>query len=222
MEERVAQFQAAAEARLPPAKLAKEVATLQRFLHRNQDHRFTEREKAKLFTAIQAHYANPAASSGAPKLGRAVAAEAPATALHAAAAVAAARTDAADADAEGSGNGPLVLGLIEDALKMPFTVFSTAQKLQLLKWLDTLQGAAGGGRGTAAAALAVIRLSVIDIGADGYLTLIDDDGVTRSDVSVAPNSAPAKGIGAALARGDDVTVAVRGTEIQSWQVEPVG
>lgn len=114
MEERVAAFQAAAEARMSGEKLAKEIQSLRRFLHRNQDHRFTEREKSKLFTAIQVHYSNPAASARGG---------------------AATGSDGDDGDSDDS----LVQGLIEDALKMPFTVFSTTQKQQLLKWLDALQ-----------------------------------------------------------------------------------
>lgn len=61
MEERVHQFHETAEKRLEGAKLASEIATLRRFLFKNQEYRFSEREKQKLFTAVQVHYANPAA-----------------------------------------------------------------------------------------------------------------------------------------------------------------
>lgn len=56
MEARVQQFQtdsaAAAAASSPPAKVAKEIATLRRFLHRNQTHRFSDKEQTYLFQVM--------------------------------------------------------------------------------------------------------------------------------------------------------------------------
>jgi hypothetical protein len=39
-----------------------------------------------------------------------------------------------------------VLSLVEDALKMPFTVFTTSQKKTMLKWLDKLRPDIASGR----------------------------------------------------------------------------
>jgi hypothetical protein len=173
MEERVAEFQVAAEARLPPDKLAREVATLRRFLFRNQGHRFTQREQAKLMAAIGAHHANPAA--------------------HAAAA---------------AGGESLAYGLIDDALKMPFTVFSTGDKLRLLKWFEGMQAAAApsGSGGGGAAAVRTVTLSCVDVTPDGFASLLLDDGSgTRDDVRV-PDTDRA-GLAAAVSRGEaDVAV----------------
>lgn len=171
MEERVAEFQAAAEARLPPEKLAREVATLRRFLFRNQGHRFTQREQAKLMAAIGAHHANPAA--------------------HAAVA---------------AGGEPLAYGLIDDALKMPFTVFSTGDKLRLLKWFEGLQAESTAGGGGEGAAPKTATLSCVDVSPEGYASLLLDDGSgTRDDVRVPAADRPA--LAAAVARGDaDVLV----------------
>lgn len=208
MEERVAQFLEQAQAKLPPSKLAKEIATLRRcgqsclnqhallssfddasssdrFIHRNQDHKFTEREKQRLFTAIQAHYSNPGAS----------------------------------ASPDEESDSPPVVGLIEDALKMPFTVFTTAHKQQMLRWLEGLRGSEGLAGGAPAPAAAPLSLLAIDLQHDGTLSLLRDDGEAAPDARVDPTSSDFAGISGALARGVEVWVAVDGStgRAVSWR-----
>lgn len=57
MEERCAQFQADAARPRDPVKTVKEIERLRKFLFKNQEYRFTDREQTHLFGAIQAHYA---------------------------------------------------------------------------------------------------------------------------------------------------------------------
>lgn len=104
MDERCAQF--ATDAQRPrDGKTRKEIAKLQKFLFRNQEHRFTERAQSHLFSAVQTHVAN---HSAAPL----------------------------------EDDNP-ALPLVEDALKMPFTVFSTSQKKTMMKWLAKLTPSSG-------------------------------------------------------------------------------
>ena len=82
----------------------KEIATLRKFLHKNQDQRFTDKGVSRLFDTIQIY-------------------------VH-----------------KDDGNAPAVdndlkAELLEDALKMPFTVFSTKQKKSMIKWLEMTRSA---------------------------------------------------------------------------------
>lgn len=178
MEDRVALFQSVAESKLQGDKLLKELLTLRRFLFKNQNHRFTEREKQKLYTAIQTHYANNA------------------------------KTDSA----------PFVLNLIEDALKMPFTVFSTSQKAQLLKWHDALLGDAA--PAAAAGTIAVEKRYVcMDISEDGFLSLmLDGDSAVIENIRVSEVS-ERRAIRQALDDGCDVLVTVRGDQLVDFEIE---
>ncbi|KAF8063773.1 hypothetical protein HT031_003630 [Scenedesmus sp. PABB004] len=92
------------------------------------------------------------------------------------------------------------LGLVEDALKMPFTVFTTAHKAKMLAWLDKLNGleaAAAGGDGPAGAP----SLTVLDVTADAA-ELMDAEGETqRVDLSVCDAELVAR-LRAAFERGD--------------------
>ncbi|RKO91447.1 hypothetical protein BDK51DRAFT_30930 [Blyttiomyces helicus] len=61
MEERVKKFHIDAAAFLAsqprlPAKIAKEMKSLQKFIHKNQDYRFSGKEKAKLFGAVETYF----------------------------------------------------------------------------------------------------------------------------------------------------------------------
>jgi len=59
MEARVQAFADVAERALSGPPLQKEIASLRKFLHKQQEHRFSGPEKAALFTAISRHHANP-------------------------------------------------------------------------------------------------------------------------------------------------------------------
>jgi hypothetical protein len=184
MEDRVAEFQSQASARLPSPKLEREISSLRRFLHKNQEHKFTEREKQRLFTAVQAHFSNPAAAKPADG---------------------------------GDGESVPVVALIEDALKMPFTVFTTAHKQQMLKWLESLRDSA-----TPKAASTDTTTSTahaIDLLPDGTLCLIHEDGSSASDARVEPGTADFTGITAALGSGLSVLVETRGQTVLSWRAE---
>eukprot|EP00195_Chlamydomonas_chlamydogama_P003750 CAMPEP_0202919280 /NCGR_PEP_ID=MMETSP1392-20130828/75455_1 /ASSEMBLY_ACC=CAM_ASM_000868 /TAXON_ID=225041 /ORGANISM="Chlamydomonas chlamydogama, Strain SAG 11-48b" /LENGTH=134 /DNA_ID=CAMNT_0049612591 /DNA_START=20 /DNA_END=422 /DNA_ORIENTATION=+ len=116
-----------------PVKTPREIERLRKFLFKNQEYRFTDREQSHLFNAIQLHVTHY--SSGT----------------------------------EGDDNP--ALGLLEDALKMPFTVFGTSHKKSFLKWHAKLTGGTEGaaGAGTAAAGAGAggsgsSRLQLIDVG----------------------------------------------------------
>lgn len=90
----------------------KEVATLRKFLHKNQDQRFTDKAVSRLFDTIQLYTTSTNGSC-----------------------------------ITGSSNTINVglerehkEGLLEDALKLPHTVFSTKQKKSMIKWLEIIRG----------------------------------------------------------------------------------
>jgi hypothetical protein len=132
LEQRCQQFHEAAlgvsKSKGPP----KEVATLRKFLHKNQDQRFTDKGVSRLFDTIQLY-------------------------VH---------KESLDLESKE--------GLLEDALKMPFTVFTTKQKKSMIKWLEALRGGGTldisdeGDNGKPQI------LSLIDI-ADGKVSLMNDD-----------------------------------------------
>ncbi|EFJ46997.1 hypothetical protein VOLCADRAFT_92526 [Volvox carteri f. nagariensis] len=139
MEDRVQQFHLDAQ-RPRDAKTPKEIERLRKFLYKNQEYRFTEREQSQLFSAIQAHYA--------------------------------AHADLPDESAKEP-----ALQLIDDALKMPFTVFTTSQKKTFLKWHAKLTGEGDGKLSSAAAVVAPDRAEyqVIDLIGD-TVTCMTDEG----------------------------------------------
>lgn len=102
MEERVKQFYTEASVGLSK-KTPKEITTLRKFMFKNQEHRFTDSQKGKLYDSILIYSKmyNPTAS------------ESP---IH---------------------------DLLADALKMPFTVFSTSQKKKLMKLYQDTTSATG-------------------------------------------------------------------------------
>lgn len=70
-----------------------------------------------------------------------------------------------------------VVGLVEDALKMPFTVFTTSQKKNMLKWLDMLNGLEVG---LAEAGVATGQeYTVLNVAPD-TAEVMDADGETQS------------------------------------------
>lgn len=184
MDDRCREFQAAAEARLPGDKLAREIASLRRFLFKNQGHRFTQGGQEALRCAIAAHHANPAAHAASTPAGE-----------------------------------PLVYGLLDDALKMPFTVFTTAHKQQFLRWFFAMAPEGEGGAPAKSPPAPPRRLACIDVTGDFLVLLDEDTGDTREDVR-APAGARAA-IADAVARGDDVAVDVSAAgEAVGWSASP--
>ena len=98
LDDRCLQFHEAALGTGKTKGPVKEIATLRKFLHKNQNQRFTDKAVSRLFDAIQIY------------------------------------VNKDDLDKESKE------GLLEDSLKMPFTVFSTKQKKTMIKWLEDLRG----------------------------------------------------------------------------------
>ena len=155
--DRCAQFAAAATA-VPPlsgAALAREVESLRRFLARHQGELLSR--TPAVYTAVIALARNPAAG-GRGRLG----------------------------------DESLALGLLEDCLKLPERVITGAQKKTLLKMhaaevarASGVEGARGGGGGGGGGSSgdAMRRYLVVDVAADGALSLLDEAaGATREDV----------------------------------------
>ncbi|GLC44972.1 hypothetical protein PLESTB_000670200 [Pleodorina starrii] len=158
MEDRVQQFQIDAQRPRDP-KTPKEIERLRKFLFKNQEYRFTEREQSHLFSAVQAHYA--------------------------------AHADLPDASAREP-----ALELIEDALKMPFTVFTTSQKKTFLKWHAKLTGSeADHGKSPAAGAASSAERTeyqVIDATETMISCMTDDGDVVDLDVKASAQDLVAK------------------------------
>ncbi|KAL2918949.1 hypothetical protein HK105_201217 [Polyrhizophydium stewartii] len=117
-------------------KAAKAMRTLQRFLFRNQQQRFSDSDKARLFSAVQSYYLlfGVGAEGGGRSSG-------------------AGGAGADDSDGEAGGAAASALPLVEDALKV--SVFTPKQKATMLKWYEAMLGSASGsgsasGRGGAA------------------------------------------------------------------------
>lgn len=117
-------------------KTVKDIEKLKKFLFKNQEHRFTEREQTHLFQAIQVYANSPHDTN--------------------------------------DGDHP-ALSLVDDALKMPFTVFTTSHKKSMLRWHAKLTGGPEPGAATSGPVSA--KYQVIDI-ADGIVTCMDPDGET--------------------------------------------
>jgi hypothetical protein len=112
----------------------KEVMTLQKFLHKNQNQRFNDKAVSRVFDTIQIY------------------------------------VNKDDLDEE------IKEELLEDSLKMPFTVFSTKQKKTMIKWLEDLRGAnnRSGLSSCDNDASVICILSVIEM-ENNYMTLMQDD-----------------------------------------------
>jgi Eukaryotic elongation factor 5A hypusine, DNA-binding OB fold len=156
LEDRCIQFHEAAMGTGKSKGPAKEIATLRKFLHKNQTQRFTDKATSRLFDTIQIY-----CTGGATK----------------------------KADVAAAGQWISVAledreGLLEDALKMPFTVFATKQKKAMLKWIEDLRGERDKNGGTATPKSTTTKLSVIDLDIDQQkLSLMKvDSGETYEDV----------------------------------------
>jgi len=122
----------------------KEIATLRKFLHKNQNQRFTEKGVSRLFDTIQI-YVNK---------------------------------DELEKEIKEA--------LLEDSLKMPFTVFSTKQKKTMLKWLEDLRGTRQELSETGGDSLLETSsvLSIIDLEGEFMTLMIDDTGETFENVPI--------------------------------------
>ena len=135
LDQRCQQFHEAALGTGKSKGPVKEIATLRKFLHKNQDQRFTDKAVSRIFDTIQLY-----TFLGKDK----------------------------NVDTETKE------GLLEDALKMPFTVFSTKQKKTMIKWLEDMRGGGGGGEQAEQLTTQTTRLSIIDL--DGImLSLMNDE-----------------------------------------------
>ncbi|KAG1654931.1 hypothetical protein FOA52_004717 [Chlamydomonas sp. UWO 241] len=194
MEERVTLFMTEAQ-RLSAAgdagRSSKEIAKLCKFVFKNQEHRFSDREQSHLFQAVQVHVARAPGVRGAPLA----------------------------SEAEGEQFNSAALGLLEDTLKMPFNVFGTAHKRSFLKWHSKLTGeeagggGGGGGGGGDGGGAARKRVQVIDAqrtaGGSVTLTLMSSDGDTADVGPTDMSSEAAEGgvlekVAAAFEAGRDV------------------
>lgn len=134
LEDRCTSFHDAARGTGKSKGPEREMATLRRFLHKNQNQRFTDKATARIFDTIQIYATDKQLS-----------------------------TD----DRE---------GLLEDALKMPFTVFSTKQKKTMLKWIEEVRGGGGtlgGGGQTSTAAVAAAAARTSNRNATTVLSIMD-------------------------------------------------
>jgi hypothetical protein len=84
-------------------------------------------------------------------------------------------------------------GLLEDSLKLPFTVFSTKQKKTMIKWLQELRGidnekgrrrSTEGDSSTKSSSSASCILSVIDVENNKLTLMLEDTGDTYDDISL--------------------------------------
>eukprot|EP01098_Paradermamoeba_levis_P016254 TRINITY_DN866_c0_g1_i1.p1 TRINITY_DN866_c0_g1~~TRINITY_DN866_c0_g1_i1.p1 ORF type:complete len:154 (+),score=34.39 TRINITY_DN866_c0_g1_i1:606-1067(+) len=138
-------------------------------MFKNQDYKFTENEKNKLFATVQTYYGlyNKQANKD---------------------------------------NTTLVVELLDDALKMPFSIFSTKHKKTLLKWHTELSGQDPKTEGTATDATET-QCSVIDLSDDGYLTVLLESGETKEGIKVTDQQ-QLKAIRVGLDNGQDVVVTI--------------
>eukprot|EP01114_Cavostelium_apophysatum_P024070 TRINITY_DN9298_c0_g1_i1.p1 TRINITY_DN9298_c0_g1~~TRINITY_DN9298_c0_g1_i1.p1 ORF type:complete len:168 (-),score=35.04 TRINITY_DN9298_c0_g1_i1:296-799(-) len=118
MEERVRAF----HAEVLKGRNSKTVSNMnkfRKFLHKNQDYQFTERERSKLLAIVEAYFSQLDRDNINTNLSNSVANKKPSTKT----------TD--DEDTK-----PSSKLLLEDALKLPHNTFGTKQKKTMLKWYD--------------------------------------------------------------------------------------
>ncbi|KAL7695495.1 hypothetical protein N2W54_001411 [Lotmaria passim] len=241
MDERARQFKIAAESQLTGSALKKEINTLRRFLFRNQEYRFTKAAQQALYMAVMAHHGNPAAHHASGLLTAETPAKSGTSGLPSSATTATATASPApgstvmkagerlsdnDGDDDGQGDAAAaeapILRLLDDALKMPFTVFTSPQKDKLLSlyWavLGT-EGSSGGTRGAGAATTAALltqRLSLMDIVDVGpnkaTLSLFTDDGDEYAQEVVVDDAATLQQLRKEFDEGNAVLVKIQETD----------
>ena len=158
MEARVEQFHKDAH-RPRDKKTPKDIDKLRKFLYKNQEFRFTEREQSHLFQAVQLYVT--AYTSAAAAAGNTTGAPALVAAAH----------------DEDEGSNPAAT-LLEDALKMPFTVFTTSQKKTMLKWLDKFSSSSSSAAAASGSSSSKnVWYQVIDL-ANDTIEVMDKEGTT--------------------------------------------
>ncbi|KAG5493613.1 hypothetical protein JIQ42_01986 [Leishmania sp. Namibia] len=250
MDDRVKQFKTAAEAQLSGPALRKEINTLRRFLFRNQGYRFTKAAQQALYMAVIAHYGNAAAHHAS---GYAAASATPVTAVPS---VDAGTIGPSPASRAGSSRGALVpkpagdsddddesggnaadaadapiLRLLDDALKMPFTVFTSSQKDRLLTlyWAvlgtDCSAGANSGNGTTSSTATRTLSLvDIVDAGNNkAQLSLFTDEGEEYPHEVLVSDAVTLKRLRKELHNGSAVSVTIRendtGAALVSFSVD---
>lgn len=144
LDDRCQQFHEAALGTGKSKGAVKEIATLRKFLHKNQNQRFTDKGVSRVFDTIQLY------------------------------------VNRNDLDKE------IKEGLLEDSLKMPFTVFSTKQKGTMIKWLECLRGNQAASRNNKkdTTSSTIHLLSVIELEDDCLTLMQDDTGETFEKVPI--------------------------------------
>lgn len=240
MDDRAKQFKAAAEAQLTGPALKKEIKTLRRFLFRNQGYRFTKAAQLALYMAVVAHYGNSAAHHAS---GYAATCDTPAKTVSPAGAGSSGPTSASCADPSSSTGVPQpagdedsddgdrgntadapdapILRLLDDALKMPFTVFTSPQKDKLLSLYWTVlrtddSAGANAGNGTTLTSAATLTLSLVDIvdtsKNKAQLSLFTDEGEEYPQEVLVSDASMLKHLRTALDNGSAVSVTVQENE----------
>ncbi|KAG5469467.1 hypothetical protein LSCM1_02688 [Leishmania martiniquensis] len=239
MDDRAKQFKAAAEAQLTGPALRKEINTLRRFLFRNQEYRFTKAAQQALYMAVIAHYGNAAAhhasvyaaTSATPvtavpstDAGTSVPLPVSHGGLSRGAVVPKPAGDSDDDDGSGGNTADAadapILRLLDDALKMPFTVFTSPQKDKLLTLYWTVLGTncspgATAGKGTTSTA-AIRTLSLVDMVDAGHskaqLSLFTDEGEEYPHEVLVSDAATLKCLREDLNSGRAVSVTIQENE----------
>ncbi|GET91938.1 hypothetical protein, unknown function [Leishmania tarentolae] len=252
MDDRAKQFKATAEAQLTGPALKKEINTLRRFLFRNQEYRFTKAAQQALYMAVVAHYGNSAAHHAS---GYAATSATPTTTVSPSGACCSGPNSVScthpskgigvpplvgdeDGDDEDGGNtagaaDAPILRLLDDALKMPFTVFTSPQKDKLLSFYWAVLGAEGAaavnsGKGTASTSAATLTLSLVDIVDTGktkaHLSLFTDEGEEYPQEVLVSDASTLEYLRAALDNGSAVSVTVQenetGASFVSFSIDP--
>jgi hypothetical protein len=140
LEERCLQFHEAALGTGKTKEPSKEIATLRKFLHKNQTQRFSDKATSRVFDTIQVYCSHKEVSP-----------------------------DEQEA-------------LLEDALKMPFTVFTTKQKKTMLKWINDIRG--NKTRESASTTKVLVKLTVIDANETAICLFNEETGDTYEDLSL--------------------------------------
>jgi hypothetical protein len=256
MDDRAKQFKTSAESQLSGPALKKEINTLRRFLFRNQEYRFTKAAQQALYMAVLAHYGNPAAhlasclppsvttTSASPSttFGTGGASPPPTPAAPSASTATAPVTGPTKVsdrpsdndedegrESDAAAEAP-ILRLLDDALKMPFTVFTSPQKDKLLSLYWAVLGTDGssnggrgasgsgvGGGGAAAAAAVVVQefslMDIVDVGKNkAHLSLFADDGDEYAQEVLVDDAATLKQLKKEFDEGKAVVVTVQETD----------
>lgn len=106
LDQRCLQYHEAATGTGKSKGQSREMAMLRKFLHKNQEQRFSDKATARLFDTIQIYC----------------------------------RVNNDNNMIDETKIKEEKIELLEDALKMPFTVFNTKQKKTMIKWLEDLRG----------------------------------------------------------------------------------